>query len=304
MKPAALALGAACMAAGLAGYWLAHHPGRFPDHSAEGRTIPPPPAGHRHFETGVDSFSATPRPTMRTARQLAALKADLLQRFATSTSPGCDWALRGQARALLATFTTDELREFAGELIARQGSSPQVTASLPAIDVPLLEIFSQWGLRDPEAACLGLGGSALAWRQRVFDQWCRRDPAAAGTWLDSAPFPVGREKEDTRFRQDLLNLQMAADFPTACESLTKLAPDAQQTTLFEWTWRVARDPSKRDELLAMVEARGDSEFTRKCYQRLVWEISAHAPEEAAEFLENARLPDDQKQEIGKLLKGG
>lgn len=244
--------------------------------------------------------------SVRSAEQLAALRKDLCGRFEDSPSAEYDWALHGQAAAILATMSAQELQEFAKELSASEPVGASMFREVPAWKRALEgEIFRQWGLKDPAAACLG---TIRFYREpdarsQVFDDWLRRDPAAATAWMNAGNFPPGGEKYAGALQQDLLNHQAATDFAAARESLGKLDAEAQKRRLLDWSQKLARDPAKREELLALLASRGDAEFTQKCLQSMVGEMAVQSPYDASVYVESSDLPDEQKHALSEQVLG-
>ncbi len=292
MNRTTLGIAGGCVVAALTGYLLARS-----DHDdAKGRTG----AWFDRNSPAADGTN-TPDPLapgsaskQRTAAQLKAFKDDLRARFERSPSAERDWVLREQAAALLATLSTSELEAFAREF-APSGEGPFIRHESDAGTTLMREIFRQWGLKDPAAASVGLADTGW-WDAgtMAFGDWLRRDPAAASAWVNAGDFPPGSEQIVAALQRELLNRQVATDFPAAVTTLGKLDPEAQQKTLLNWSRRLALDPESRAELLALVASRGDPDFAKKCYQALVAEMSRKSPSDAAEFVEASGLPEEQK----------
>ncbi len=233
----------------------------------------------------------------RSAKQLTALKEDLRKRFRQSPSALHDWALREQAAVILATMSTQELGAFAMEFVP-EGDPFSSIRSWRNIHDPLLhEILRQWGIRDPEGACAKSAEMHFGILSEVFGLWQRRDPAAAQTWLETASLPKEGDQIRTNLQWRFLNQQVTTDFSAARESLAKLHPGLQKRMLLDWSQLLANDPDKRTQFLALLAARGDKEFSEKCYQALVVEMANKSPNEAANYIESTDLPEDQKDKL-------
>jgi len=284
-----------CVAAAVAGYLLARQP--FAGLEDNGIS----PAGRDHpVNAGNRDGSrepADPKVKERTAKQLAAVRDDLVLRFKNSPAPKRDWALREQAVAILATMSPAELEEFGKSLMSVDSTRKWDWQDWSK---PLLgEIVRQWGLKDPAGACLGLSiGSGQA-----FKDWLRRDPEAARKWLAGNPFPPGREKSAAQFQQILLNGQAEEDFAAAQASLSTLDTEARKETLLSWSRLLAHDPSKCTELLALLASLGDAEFAERCQQAMIGEMATKSPHDSARFIETMDLPDDQKDKLSHRMLG-
>ncbi len=288
----------AAVVAGIACYLLGRYIGPVAREEGEDSRVP---LRVRGITGGsVDRPAATSTVTLRTPKQLAALKEDLRGRFSTSPSAAHDWALRAEAAAVLATMSTEEMAGYATDLLGGGG----VSWARPDWKQPLVrEIFRQWSLKDPAGACLGLMDFPNAPRAEAFADWLRRDPEAAQAWVTRGEFPPGSEQMGVKLRQDFLNHQATTDFSAARESLGLLDADAQRATLLNWSQRLAHDPAKRDELLALVASHGDPEFAQKCSELLVREMAVKSPAEASAFLESTNLPDKQKHALSEEMLG-
>lgn len=300
MRKALYGLVAGCAGATLAGYLLAlqvpiadRETQEDPQRGATGTNHP---GGQDEHHQGASAV------TIRTPQQLAAAKKGLTDLFATSPSPERDWALRAQASAILATLSAEELEDFATELAPTDEAWGELrwTAGTRAL---FKEIHQQWGLKDPENACLSTEKGMFLSTGRIFHDWLRRDPEAARAWVTRGQFPPGKEKQGAILRQQFVNGQALTDLSSARESLALLDTEAQQKTLLAWSVRLAHDPAKRDEFLALLASRGDAEFSQKCHERLVGEMASKSPREAYEFIEGTSLPDEQKHALSQQMLG-
>jgi hypothetical protein len=302
MNKSFLGVSAACVAAALTGYLLADR-----TVSVAGKNEPALSQTHSHKPGNLPGAMKSLEPTstlvQRTPYQLAMFKETLKARYKSCASATYDWVMRSESQAMLATMSATELEDFAREMApADAGNShgEQVEWQWQM----MTDVFRQWGEKDPTVACIGLAIAPLyRCREEAFDAWRRRDPEAAQAWVMAGKFPLGGEKDGKDLQTYFLKSQSAADLSSSREFLGKLDLDSQKQTLLGWSKQLAHDPAKRDELLAMIATRGDSELIQKCYEKLVKEMATKSPRAASDFLENSNLPEDQKYALSHQMLG-
>ncbi len=140
-------------------------------------------------------------------------------------------------------------------------------------------------------------------RAAAFNDWLQRDPEAAKAWLTSGQFPPGSEKALVALQQDFLNHQVANDFSAALDSLGKLDAKLRERMLLEWSFKLALDPAKRDGLLELIASQDNPDFARKCHRMLITVMADKSLHDANAFVENSRLPDDEKDELHDMILG-
>ncbi|RYD21376.1 MAG: hypothetical protein EOP88_11640 [Verrucomicrobiaceae bacterium] len=290
------AVAAGCVAAALGGYLFAIQPTM-----ADRSTTAGPQGNTRakgHGEPHGEHQEKTAGVTARTPQQLEAVKKNLIDLFLASPSAEHDWTLRAQAGAILATMSSGDLEAFINEL-ATENKDAVFTRRPDSINALITEAARHWGLKDPENACLSAKGHS----SEIFHDWLKRDPEAARAWINRGQFPPDKENLAAMFKQALINGQAATDLSAARESLALLDAEAQKKTLLAWSSRLAHDPARRDEFLALVASRGDAELTQKCHERLVREMAMKSPREAYDFIEGTTLPDEQKHALSQQMLG-
>ncbi len=302
MSKSFLGVGATCIAAALTGYFLANRPVTV---VRENEATTSQMRSRNPGSLPVEARSLEPLSSVvqRTPYQLAMLKDGLKARYKSCASARYDWVMRAEGQAILATMSAIELEDFAREMApADAGNSYGIQAEWQWQMV--IDVFRQWGERAPAAACIGLGIAPLyQCREKAFEAWLQRDPEAAQAWVTAGKFPPGGEKAGKQIQDYFLKSQSAADLSSSGEFLSKQDLDSQKQTLLGWSKQLAHDPAKRGELLALIAARGDPEFTQKCYEELVREMATKSPRAASDFLESSNLPDEQKHALSHQMLG-
>lgn len=87
----------------------------------------------------------------RPLAELVSLKEKLKQSYAACPSAEHDWVLRGQTAAVLATMTTEELKELLDELLVRNKDGIMLRVDQPHL-ILAEDLLREWGRKSPVAA--------------------------------------------------------------------------------------------------------------------------------------------------------
>ncbi len=289
----------ACGLSAVAGYLLANHPISGKEEFGDSKNQ----ARHPQVERfGVDETMAKPTAKDRTAEQLTALKEKLLQQFKNSPAAAQDWVFRGQIQAILVTLNEEELQELVrDELVSVE---PGSFRSWDSAKHQFFEaVILQWTILKPADACQALLDINSFSLSKAFRLWQKRDPYSAQAWLEHADFPEKSQRIKSQLVLRFLDRQVTTDFSAAKETLASLDLETQKKALLSWSQLVARDPTRRQEYLALLANRGDADSTEACFQSLVKEMARQSPAEAAAFVEASDLTEDRKDQLSHTLIG-
>lgn len=228
--------------------------------------------------------------TSRPPGELVSLKEKLKQSYAACPSAEHDWILRGQTAAVLATMTTEELKELLGELLVRNKDGIMLRVDKPHL-ILAADLLREWGRKNPVEACMAMADVpiAAAGRMTAFQDWLLRDPSAVGRWMNSG------EKVPEDLRKAWLSERVRTDPGDAIQQLAGLPPEARQASLLEWSTSCALLPAEREALLAAV--RGDPSLLRKCAGRIAAALADRSVEEAYEFVDGLELDEEMAASI-------
>lgn len=301
MNKATLGLIVSCAAAAVVGYVIAKSPmdvaiSNFPNFNT--------PAKPRQGEGSaiLSSRRRTRVKDPRSIKQVTDLRKDLLQRFKDNPATAEDWTFRASIQAILAGLTEEGLQELMKEdlMVYLPGKGRAWDpAKLQLLDL----VIAQWVSINPEGACRSLLGKDSYAMALAIGGWQKRDPDAARAWLNQAEFSESAAGFKSYIMRVALVNQVTTDFSGAKKVLASLDDEAQQMVLHSWSVPLARDPARRQELLALLASRGDEELTAKCYDSIVKEMARQSPAEAAAFVEASDLREDRKDELSHALLG-
>jgi len=290
----------ACLVAAISGFFLS---GGFssetrnatgsPTAGSMSRNDPDPRAGR---SSGGNFNESRRREIQRSPEQLAKLKAELQRKFSESPSAMHDWVLRGETAAILASLTAEELGTFVTELFDPLGSD-----GVSWHTALCREILRVWSDKDPVGASLAAAPWSL--RGEAFQHWLRRDPDAATAWINSSGFPPEREKRALELQSEFLGHLASTDLPAAHASLAGLAPKARERALLDWSQKLAHDPGKRAELIALLSSGTDPALADMCFRAMVSELATKSPSEASDFVENLDFSEDRKHALSEVVLG-
>jgi hypothetical protein len=291
MNKQTIGLSGACLAAALAGFFLARS--QFAtEHPMQGGR----PSGDRAEGSpkSADRAADADRSKPRGPKELAALKSRLTDQFGHSASATYDWILRQQTARLLAELSVADLEQFAAEL----APGPSEVTFGDDWRLALRDLVHiAWGLKDPKSL---LDKNPL---HGVFEDWSARDPAAAAAWLRDATFPPEKERVANLMKFRVLDQQAQADFPAACRMLGDAEPAVRQSALEIWAKRYANDPEKRAEILKLVAGWPDPKFAEAIYQSMIGLMARQSFEDIAQFIDTMEVPADVKDRLNDRVTG-
>ncbi len=285
-----------CLASAWIGWLLG-----LPDSTAEGRdgtesrSEPRRPGRDASAAAGIRPSG----PKARTPQQFAALKKSLMSRFMESPYAWEDWELREQTAAILATLTTEELKDFADSL-GKSGLDRFVTFTKhPGGQSALLrEILLQWGLRDPAAAVLcEVSHEHSAAGNHVLRAWLERAPGEAEAWVFSDDFPTGYESISSGLRALILEEKAAHDFGAALDLWSGFQAADRTWGIRNFVDYLEKDPSKIADLVAKIAAQSSSGQAMSDYRTLISSLAGRSADQAAALIETLPVSDEDRRAL-------